>query len=428
MARGGTLVTAPSMGYGHLRAAASVAEALGVEPRRSDRPPLAGPHDLKTWDRIREFYERVSRISQWRVSGRPAHWFLEWLTAIEHLHPQRDLSDPTRSAHTMERLAAQGFGRTLVGRLEAEDATLVTTFYAEAIVADRAGRSNVYCVVTDADVNRVWAPLRGATARIRYFAPTRRVVRRLCAYGVPPSRVTFTGFPLPPGLVGTTDDGPLKRNLARRLAALDPNGLFRQRLEAKAHASLLPLSRDPAAHPPLVAFAIGGAGAQLGVARRLVGGLRAAVREGRLRLALVAGTRGDVAERLHEIVDEARLTPHVRVLFEREFAAYYRAFNALLADADVLWTKPGELVFYAGLGLPLVLSPPVGVQERANARWVLERGAAVRQHDPRHAASWLEEMIEDGLLAGAAWSGFLRLPYDGARRIAAAVHREVASA
>ena len=414
-------VTAPSMGYGHLRAATSVAEALGVEPSRSDLSPLAAPGDVKTWTRIRDLYERVSRLSTRRGIGVPATAFLEWITSITPLHPERDLSAPTRSAHTMERHAAQGFGRHLAAVLEAEDAALVSAFYAEAIVADRAGRGRVYCVVTDADVNRVWAPMRGDRSRIHYFAPTRRIVRRLRAYGVRPEKVTFTGFPLPPSLVGNGDEAPLLRNLSARLARLDPNGHLRDRLQAKARGYLLPAPRDAASRPPLVVFAIGGAGAQLDLARDLLRGLRDALRGDRLGLALVAGTRKEVAVRLRRYADDAGVADRVRVLVAPDFTSYYRTFNALLAEADVLWTKPGELVFYAGLGLPLVLAPAVGVQERANTRWVLDRGAAVPQGDPRHAGSWLREMIDDGVLAGAAFSGHLRLPYDGSRKIAAIV-------
>lgn len=423
------IVTAPRMGYGHLRAAWSVARALDVEAHRSDLPPIAEPHEVKTWNRLRTFYEKASRLSQARGPGIPAHWFLEWLAEIPPLHPERDLSAPTRSAHTMERLAAQGFGRALVRRLEATGATLVTTFYSDAIVADRAGLDRVFCVVTDSDVNRVWAPMHPHDTRIRYFVPTRRCIRRLRAFGVPDANIEFTGFPLPPSLVGTDDDGALLRNLAARLARLDPQGRFRERLGSLR--TLVPLPRKADDRPPLVVFAIGGAGTQTAIARRFLPGLRDAIRGGQLRLALVAGVRPEVARQLVAWVEKAGLDAHsgdgVRVIWKHDFPSYYRVFTDLLAEADVLWTKPGELVFYAALGLPLVLAPPVGVQERSNARWLLERGAAVRQRDTRHAGSWLLEMIEDGLLAGAAWSGFLRLPHDGSRRIARAVREETPS-
>ena len=93
----------------------------------------------------------------------------------------------------------------------------------------------------------------------------------------------------------------------------------------------------------------------------------------------------------------------------------------MLSGADILWTKPSELVFYAALGLPLVLSRPVGVQERYNRRWAAERGAGLKQRDPRFAAEWLREWLKDGILASAAWSGYRRMPAHGGRSVREAV-------
>lgn len=420
------LVTAPLMGYGHLRAAAAMADAFSTHVTRSDRAPLSAPGEIKTWRKIRRFYERLSRVSQQPLSGYPAMRFLEWITSIPRLHPNRDLSEPTRSALTMARLAGQGFGRTLVEYLEAHDATLLSAFYAEAIVADRAGWEKIFCLVTDSDVNRVWAPLNPGATRIRYLAPTRRAARRLLAFGVPEERIRVTGFPLPLALIGE-DGGVLRRNLAARLVRLDPREALRGRLEAKGLRTLLPRPRETPTGPPHLVFAVGGAGAQTSIVRRFLPGLKPLLETGRLRLGLVAGTRPEVALRLERHVRDAGLAAGedgpVRVYAHADFPTYYAAFNALLAETDVLWTKPSELVFYAALGLPLVLSPPVGVQERANERWVLTHGAALRQGRPEHAHSWLLEWIEDGVLAGAAWSGHVRLPHDGTLRIRRAIEQ-----
>ncbi|HNX20712.1 MAG TPA: hypothetical protein PKG80_10660, partial [Acidobacteriota bacterium] len=108
----------------------------------------------------------------------------------------------------------------------------------------------------------------------------------------------------------------------------------------------------------------------------------------------------------------------IEILLERDFASYYAAFNALLARADVLWTKPSELSFYAALGLPLVFAPALGVHERANRRFVRIRGAGFKQEQPRCAWDWLRHWLEEGILAGAAWAGYTRMPKFGARNVA----------
>ncbi len=96
---------------------------------------------------------------------------------------------------------------------------------------------------------------------------------------------------------------------------------------------------------------------------------------------------------------------------------YFRRFNALLAETDVLWTKPSEMTFFAALGLPLVFAPPVGQHESYNLRWAREAGAGVKQRDPGSMAERLLDWLDDGTLAGAAWSGYMRLPKFGTYRI-----------
>jgi len=107
----------------------------------------------------------------------------------------------------------------------------------------------------------------------------------------------------------------------------------------------------------------------------------------------------------------------VQILFTPDLWEYFRLFNQLLAETDVLFTKPSEMTFFAALGLPLVFSWPVGVHERYNRRWAIEGGAGLKQRDLRFTSDWIDEWLEDGTLAGAAWSGFMRLPKFGLYRI-----------
>ena len=415
------LVVAVEMGYGHLRAARPLAMALGEAIVHVDRAPLAGPDEQRLWRRVRRAYETTSRLSTLPWVGAPLRWALERVTSIPHLHPYRDLSAPTRGVRALDRLVRRELGRGLVEELRRSGRPLLTTFYSPAIVADRAGIEDVFCVVTDTDVNRIWAPVDPRRTRIRYLVPTHRASRRLQSYGVPPERITFTGFPLPDELVGGPDLAILTRNLAGRIVRLDPRREFRrERPEELAHF-LGPLPAAEEGRPPLLTFAVGGAGAQAQLARAFLPSMRRDVEEGRLRLALVAGVKPRVREIFEEALREAGLEASlgrgVEVLHQAEAEAYFERMSELLARTDVLWTKPSEMVFYAALGLPLVCSAPVGVHERNNRRWVREAGAGFKQRDPRFAAEWLADMLADGSLAAAAWAGFMRLPKFGTYRI-----------
>jgi hypothetical protein len=421
------LVVSVEMGFGHLRAALPLAERLGEEVLHADGPSLAAPEERDLWRRLRRAYELTSRLSQIPLAGAPLQWALDRLTGIPHLHPHRDLSAPTHGARVLERLARRGLGEGLVRELHRTGRPLLTTFFSPAILADRAGIPDVFCVVTDTDVNRIGAPLEPGRTRIRYLVPTFRAGKRLQDYGVPAERITFTGFPLPHALVGGPDLAVLKRHLARRIVRLDPGGAFRDEHGEELARFLGPLPDGGRAPPPLLSFAVGGAGAQAHLARAFLPRMRRAVEEGRLALALVAGTRPAVQALFQEALKaaglEGALGRGIELLLEPDLEAYFAAMERLLARTDVLWTKPSELCFYAALGLPLVCAPPVGVHERFNRRWVREAGAGVKQRDPRFAADWLADMLAEGSLAAAAWAGYLRLPKLGLYRILDAVAR-----
>jgi hypothetical protein len=415
------LVAAVDMGYGHLRAAAPIAGALGLEITHVDRAPIAGPEEERLWRRARSGYEWISRLSQVPVVGLAMRQLLDSATDIPRLHPRRDLSTPTQGALALDRLLRRGLGSGVVERIRAGSGPLVTTFYAPAIAADRAGLDRIFCVATDSDLNRIWAPLEPADTRIQYLVPTPRAGRRLRAYGVPAERITFTGFPLPDELVGGRALGTLRSNLAARLVRLDPTGEFRRNMPEELAHFLGGLPHGEAGQAPLLTFAVGGAGAQVELAHAFLPGFRPALEAGTIRIALVAGVRPEVEVRFREAIRDAGLEPllgtAVELLIAPDFEAYYARFNALLARTDVLWTKPSELTFYAALGLPLVLAPPVGVHEWYNRRWARDAGAGLKQREAGAASEWLTDWISDGVLAAAAWAGYTRLPKFGLQRI-----------
>jgi hypothetical protein len=416
------LLAAIEMGYGHLRAAVALGSTLGLPVTSIDEPPLADEAERRIWARARRFYEFVSRASQLPVVGGPFDFALGTLTTIPALYPIRDLSAATMPVRYLARQARTGLGRGLVQRLRATGETLLTTFYAPAVLADMAGCDRIFCVVTDSDVNRIWVPPEVKSTRIRYLVPGHRTARRLRSYGVPESQIQFTGFPLPPELLGGRDLPVLKRNLAARLSRLDPTGAFRSAYGDEVDHFLAVSPLPQASRVPLITFAVGGAGAQADLPRRFLPGFRRPIEQGRLRLALVAGVRTEVAEIFRRALEENgladRIGAGVEVLVASDHLGYFQRFHALLAETDVLWTKPSELTFFGALGLPLLLAPPVGVHESYNLRWAREAGVGLKQRDPRFVAERLLDYMDDGTLAGAAWSGFMRLPKFGTYRIA----------
>jgi len=424
-AAGVRALVAVDMGYGHLRAAYALADALSSNVLELDRPPLASAREQRRWGQVRAGYELISRGSQLPFLGRPLRAVLDTITFIPEIYGVRNQSKPTLSVTVLEAMARRGLGKTMMDFLRRENATLVTTFYAPAVIADYHGYPKAVCVVTDTDVNRAWVSRHAAHSVVHYCVPSERVLRRLRACGVPAEFIHLTGFPLPPELLGGPELSGLKRNLVARLVRLDPKGVFREQMRGELDHFLGPPPRDETGRPPLVTFAVGGAGAQLAIARQLIPSLRRPLEQGRIRLAISTGVRREAAGRVEHWLEEAGLHPllgsAVRILWGRDFGEYYRLFNDLLSETDILWTKPSEMTFYGALGIPLVFSRPVGAHERANRRWALHRGAGFKQESPREAWEWLREWLNEGTLAGAAWSGYVRLPKFGTYRIAEVV-------
>jgi hypothetical protein len=414
----GHAVVAIDMGYGHLRPARTLARALGTSVLHADRAPLADEDERRRWATTRNVYESMTRVSGIPWVGEPLRALLNSVTDIPALYPFRDLSAPTLGVKLLEHSAKRGLGRSIVSYLQEHDLTLVTTFYSPAIFSDFHGYDRIHCVVTDSDINRVWAPIEPRTSKIRYFAPSGRVVRRLRAYGVPQSSIELTGFPLPEALVGTPERPALQRNLLRRLVRLDPKGVFRR--EFASDLATLGELPDEAGVPHLV-FAVGGTGAQAELPALFLPSLRRLLDDGKLRLTLVAGIREDVRARFEDELEDAGLSDRVgegiEILHDPDIDRYFDRFDELLVDTDVLWTKPSELVFYAGLGIPLLLAPPVGIHESYNLRFVRESGAGLKQRDPRVAGDRLQDHLSDGNLAAAAWAGYRRVPNRGTQRI-----------
>jgi hypothetical protein len=243
-----------------------------------------------------------------------------------------------------------------------------------------------------------------------------RVAKRLRSFGVPDRRIHLTGFPLPSKLAGQAQAA-----LARRLFRLDPKLVFNRNAPREASALTQYLEQPLSARPISMTIAIGGAGAQTRQVGKILQALRGRILDGDLKLTLVAGIRPDVAGILHRMVQSAHLSANIHagieILVSENFEDYFHRFNECLADTDVLWTKPSELVFYASLGLPILLAAPVGDQEHANRNWLLSNDAALDAGDPDSMDLKLEDLLATGELCRIAWNAYSRLDRNGTARI-----------
>lgn len=408
------------MGLGHQRAVyplISMAEG-GLITLGAPTDGNARDKEARLWYRLQGTYERVSRLLAVPLIGKPLFGLMDTLMEIPPYYPRRDLSKPTFQVRLMRSFVDRGLCRSMLETVAGKVLPMITAYPAPAIAADAAGLDPVYCVVCDAEISRAWVAADPASSRIHYLAPCERAVMRLQSYGVPRERITLSGFPFPPELTGGRDLAVLKTDLRCRLRRLDPAGRFHDLLGQHVASCLGPphsgKGQSQADRSLSLTFAVGGAGAQREIGRQIAVSLKDMLRAGRVRLNLVAGVRTEVRDYFEQVKNEVRPdNGNLRIVYGRDKNEYFRAFSALLRETDILWTKPSELSFYCGLGLPIILAPTIGCQEIFNRKWLLEIQAGIDQEAPEYTAEWLADLLESGRLAEAAWDGYLHVRKTG---------------
>jgi hypothetical protein len=403
------IVTA-NMGYGHLRA------TYPLRKYAEDRIIIDGfeidvsPKERKRWKRILNIYESFSRAKGIPFIGNYLFNLLDAFLQIPSYYPIRDLSNSTFQVNYLRSNISKGLCSGMLDKVRTKNIPVIASFYASAVAVDLRSFQSVFCIICDADINRVWVAKDPYESRIEYFAPCDKAAQRLRTYGVPTDRIYTTGFPLPEELLGGRELPVLKKNLRKRLAHLDPSERFKTLHGKNVQYFLGNETYTPSTEDRLtIMYAVGGAGAQKEIGGKIANSLKDDIRGNTVRLILVAGTRKEVRDYFEKVKsDVAPGADGITVIYSEDITTYFDLFNAALANTDILWTKPSELSFYCALGLPIIMTPPIGSQEKFNAKWLYEIQAGIRQENPDYTHEWLFEKLNKGVIAEAAWSGFLK--------------------
>lgn len=411
-------VVTATMGYGHQRAVYPLRNIAEEGIVTVGTGSATTKQEAKLWNRLLAAYEFISRTKSVPLIGNVLFNLLDALLHIPAYYPVRDLSAATFQVNMLYSSISKGLCSAMVEKVSSKNLPLITSYFASAIAADVAGIEQVYCIICDADLNRVWVAKAPWESRIIYFSPCGKATQRLKSYGVPDERILTTGFPLPDELVGGTSMQTLKQNLLERLAVIDPRRKFLERNgQSVAHF----LDEEPPRHPRrkfTISFVIGGAGAQKEIGTRIAFSLKDKIRTGEVKLNLIAGTKPEVRDYFAKSTAEISTNPdEIDIIFAQEQPAYFELFTRTMATTDVLWTKPSELSFYCALGIPIIIAPPIGAQERFNSRWLREIQAGFKQLNPDYTHQWLFELLKKGLLADMAWAGFLKVRKLGTYKI-----------
>jgi hypothetical protein len=403
-------IVSADMGYGHQRAVYPLNEIAEEGIITVGSSEAVSKSEKKLWKRLLNAYEFFSRAKSIPIVGPPLFSMLDALMHIPSFYPMRNLSNTTFQVNLLESTIEKGLCKGMLEKISAKVLPLVKSFYASAIAADKKGFNNIYCIICDADINRVWVAKQPWESRIEYFAPCGKAAQRLKAYGVPEERIHLTGFPLPKEILGDENLSLLKIDLAQRLFYLDPKGKFWARHGRNVEHFLgKEICSFQNKRKLTITYAVGGAGAQTEIGGKIANSLKEKLKVGDVILNLVAGIREEVRDYFISVKD--KIDPeleNIKIIFSESMKEYFELFNRSLRDTDILWTKPSELSFYCALGIPIVMSPAIGSQEKFNRKWLHEIQAGIRQENPDYTDQWLYDLLNRGTLAESAWDGFLK--------------------
>lgn len=402
-----------NMGYGHQRTAYPL-RSLSFNGEVINANSYQGilEKDRKIWKTSQQGYEFISRFKRIPLIGNLAFSIFDTFQRILDFYPKRDLSKPNFSLRQTYFLLKKGWGNDLIEKLEKNPLPLISTFFIPAFMAEFFNYSGkIFCVICDSDISRTWASLVPSLSKIKYFAPTERVVERLKLYGVKSENIFLTGYPLPMENIGTDKMEILKEDLKHRILNLDPQGKYFEKYKILIEANLGKLP-EKSNHPLTIMFTVGGVGAQKEIGIKIVKNLAKKIKANQIKIILVAGIRKKIKEYFFENIRKLglkdSLNKSIEIIFADDIESYFQSFNQALRKTDILWTKPSELSFYAAFGLPIIIAPPIGSQEEFNKRWLLKSGFGILQENPNYTKQWLFDWLKNGYLAEAAMQGFIK--------------------
>lgn len=407
-----------NMGYGHERAAYPLLDLSGEETIVANDYQGMSEWEKKYWEKSLKSYEQISRFKKVPVLGALVFKVMDNFQKIKDFYPARDLSQQTLQQKFFYRSIKAGLGKNLIEKLNPSGLPFVTTFFTAAYFAEYYNyQGDIYCIICDADASRAWAPLNPETSRIKFFLPSEKVRERFLMYGVKPENIIVSGFPLPKENIGDNKE-ILEADLARRVKALDPKGEYQESYQSLVKNVLEDFSQVKAG-AVTITFAVGGAGAQKEIGATILNKLAKKIKTGEIKLNLVAGSRAEVRDYFKEEIKNNSLVTNdnVRIIFAEDKNEYFRIFNKCLRTTDILWTKPSELSFYCALGLPIIMSSPIGSQEDYNRDWLMSVGAGIDSLPPEYVDEWLPDLLESGRLARAAMDAYLNAEQMGTYNI-----------
>lgn len=366
-------------------------------------------HDRALWAHLQEQPSFLSSLRRIPLIGKTVHRIADqFVHRLPSRYAQQEHADWNRRLIEFYYfLQHQGLGRDLIQHLAQHPSPLITSSQVLAFSAEVHGYPGpIYLICHAADPSRAWAPLEPALTKIQFVVPTHTAEERLQSYGVPALNIHHFGLPLAQESVSSKG---LFADVEARITRLDPDHIFRPQ---KKHART---------QRPLTLGIIADNGWSTHDLLKLCEGAGKAIRNGELILHVFTGTDLARARSLEAITRNQTLHRHlgssIVIHADEDEARAFDSFTQALPVLDVLWTAASPWVFYAGLGLPIIIQPPVGAQEEARYSWIRGVQAGLPPLELETLSEWLIDWKRSGGLARLAWNGYGSAPSMGYERL-----------
>ncbi|NVO08410.1 MAG: hypothetical protein HXX16_00455 [Bacteroidales bacterium] len=389
MSKKQVLLTTAEMGYGHLRALYPFAEIPEYRLVILGQTDCSKPIEKRFWKFTLKIYELVSRFKNFPLLGWLVFGLMNNLLSIPPRGKEVKRYRKSFSFWLLERFIGMGLCKGLISEIIDSHTLVFTSFYAPVIALSKRTDIQVYCQICDSDLSRVWVadvPYNNGT---HYFVPCSSASERLLSYGVGLEQIHLTGFPFPDELVGGINQEKAKRNFQKRMILLE---------NPKIISSEFPLK---------ITYIVGGAGAYSDIGLKVATSLKEGIISGTIILYLVAGIKGNVASKYKRFKEKNfPNSNNIQIVESSNLAEYFQQFTVLVSNIHILWTKPSELVFYSALGIPIIMTDPLGPQEEANREWVLEANMGIDEPFKTYTNLWVIDKLRKGEFAKMARFGW----------------------
>jgi len=380
------LVTA-EMGFGHLRALYPFANNPDFEFFVLGQTDGSSKFEKRLWKFSLNSYEWASRFKRVPIIGAIIYWLMNGLLSIPNRNKKISKVEYSLPYQLLELIIKLGLCKNLINSTKSK-AVVLTSFYAPVVALSKK-KVSVFCQICDADLSRVWVSRKKSISTTHYFAPCKKAANRLLLYSVNPNNIHLTGFPLPKKLIGESSENVATQNYLKR-------------------KKYLSIPHQISSNSPLeIAYIVGGAGAYSKIGKEIALSFRDEINKGTVVLYLVAGIKKSIIDDYNAFIEKEFSESHsIRLVYGVDQNDYFNKFTDLMANIHIIWTKPSEIVFYSALGIPIIMTDPLGPQEKANREWLIESGAGIDQYLSKHTNLWVINRLNKGIFYEMTCNGW----------------------